>query len=462
LEEQPASTNGLQQLSRDLGPNGRDGRLCASCNQVKSRDLFSKRPKIEEEIGMCNPCVQGRLAAPNATSKGAAGETTEIKGALCCVGCSACKMESFSKAQRKLGASAQCNTCVNKERAEKQKAEKKCCAGCKKSKNPGCFSKAQILLGASAQCIKCVRIVEAAVEEEARRPALELERENARKKYQMEVLKEQKWMEDNGTQIKMSTFEVPGAQTPWDPDDLLGYSPEVTYKGIPTLASLVGSYDLIFYYCAGGEEDENRATKGSLDFTIDATGELHGIVALHNSVKNDVWHHHYDAKITCKQSKWISAFELTNMEELENLCYDNDVEGTIRRVATRQAVRYMPESSDGDDIKDYERDYGKSIQSGNSQEAQLILDKYLQCNAEEPFTWLCNHKNLPVGLSSLIRGFATSKPQPIFFFEEDDLFLTFDWSTCQHEGYKTVLVARRRIQGASSDHLWSSCAESLV
>jgi len=200
----------------------------------------------------------------------------------------------------------------------------------------------------------------------------------------------------------MPTFEVPGERTPWDPDK--GEAPGITFKNITTLASLVGvgSYDLIFYYNAGGETVENRATKGSLDFTIDATGELHGIVTVHKSVKNAIWYHHYDAKIPSKadeeeQAKADRAFELTNIEELENLCYDNDVQGTIQRVASRQAVRYMPKCFEDGDIEDYQRAYGQSIRFGNAQEAQLILDKYQQCNPGESFTWLCNpNKNVEV------------------------------------------------------------------
>jgi hypothetical protein len=230
-----------------------------------------------------------------------------------------------------------------------------------------------------------------------KRKALELERQLERDKLraqqqQMADLKEQEWLEGNGPQIQMPTFEVPGDGTSWASDE---ETPEVTFKNMPTLASLVGSYDLIFYYNAGDEEGipKNRATKGSLDFTIDATGELHGIVALHKSVKNASWDHRYDAKITCKsdeeqeQDKAVGAFEVTNIEELENLCYE-DVQGTIQRVATRQAVRYMPECED-DDVEDYQLDYGESIQFGNAQEAQLILDKYHQ----EPFLWLCSHSD---------------------------------------------------------------------
>jgi hypothetical protein len=38
-----------------------DGRLCASCNQVKSQDLFSSSQKGKGAIGKCKPCVAGGL-----------------------------------------------------------------------------------------------------------------------------------------------------------------------------------------------------------------------------------------------------------------------------------------------------------------------------------------------------------------------------------------------------------------
>jgi hypothetical protein len=361
------------------------------------------------------------------------------------------------------------NPPAKKTKVEEQPADVKLCASCSQVKSRDLFSKKQWKGQGDKKrrCVACTASelgiaaptaasLEAAEKKKAanreaaeKRKALELERQLERDKLraqqqQMADLKEQEWLEGNGPQIQMPTFEVPGDGTSWASDE---ETPEVTFKNMPTLASLVGSYDLIFYYNAGDEEGipKNRATKGSLDFTIDATGELHGIVALHKSVKNASWDHRYDAKITCKsdeeqeQDKAVGAFEVTNIEELENLCYE-DVQGTIQRVATRQAVRYMPECED-DDVEDYQLDYGESIQFGNAQEAQLILDKYHQ----EPFLWLCSHKNLANEVSSLIRRFASKKPPPIFFFEEDDLFLTFKWDDSCRDAYKTVLVARRQI-----------------
>jgi hypothetical protein len=127
------------------------------------------------------------------------------------------------------------------------------------------------------------------------------------------------------------------------------------------------------------------------------------------------------------------------MDELENICAD-EAFGNIQRVAKRQAVRYMPE---GRNTIDYQRQYAQSIQFENETEAQSILDSYACGN--EPLLWLSNHMQFPEQVSPLIRGFATCKPLPIFFFEEDDLWLKFDWDPSHIvDDFGTTLVARRR------------------
>jgi hypothetical protein len=176
-----------------------------------------------------------------------------------------------------------------------------------------------------------------------------------------------------------------------------------------------------------------------LDFTIDKdTGELTGSVAIDKSVKNAIWNHHYDSKITCESGS--SDFEVTNMDELENKSCEDEVFGTIQRVAKRRAVRYMPEAHNP---CDHQREYAQSIQFENETEAQSILDSYACGN--QPLLWLSNHMQLPEQVSSLVRGFATCKPLPIFFFEEDDLWLKFEWYESHHgDDFGTYLVARRR------------------
>lgn len=147
-----------------------DLRLCASCKQAKSRDLFSanqwkgKSGKEEQDKRRCVACIASEtgVAAPNA----AISEAAEKK----------------------------------KKAAKREAAE--------------------------------------------RNKALELERDIVRKQHQqLAHLKEQKWLDGNGPQIKMHTFEVPGSGTLWDLD---ADTPGVTFNSLPTLASMVGSYDLIF------------------------------------------------------------------------------------------------------------------------------------------------------------------------------------------------------------------------
>jgi hypothetical protein len=182
----------------------------------------------------------------------------------------------------------------------------------------------------------------------------------------------------------------------------------------------------------------------------EATGKVTGSIAVDKSVKNDIYLHLYDLKITCESGS-ASSFQVTNTDVLENIRADK-LSGTIQRVAKRQAVRYMPEGEDyaegedydeGEDVAiTYRQEYRQSIQFENETEAQSILDSY-PCG-KEPLLCLSNHMQFPVEVSRLVTGFATSKPSPIFFFEEDDLFLTFEWDPSYHHSFATVLVARRR------------------
>jgi hypothetical protein len=372
-------------------------RLCAGCNQAKKKDEFYKKQwKRGAEEARCKPCMMDK-----------GGVDTEQQGQqqmLCCASCQVNKsIGSFFMKERKRGAEARCNECFDREtkkaQQERQKAHRE------------------------------------------RQEALRVEREAERlERDRIAALKERALLEANGPQIEMPTFEVPGFGTLWEDEDDYTCPAMVFNQSPATLESLVGSYDLIFYYSYGDGEEyhQNRVTKGSLDFAMDeATGALMGSVAIDKSVKNDIWSHHYDCKITCESGS--SHFQVTNMDELENICAD-EVSGTIERVAKRRAVRYMPE---GLDAIDYQREYAQSIQFENETEAQSILDNYACEN--EPLLWLSNHMQFPEQVSPLVRGFATCKPLPIFFFEEDDLWLKFDWDPSHHgDDFGTTLVARRR------------------
>jgi hypothetical protein len=251
--------------------------------------------------------------------------------------------DKFYKKQWKRGAEARCKPCVDPGKGavnsnQQGQQQMMCCASCKENKLSGSFYKKEQKRGAEARCNECSDREDKKAQQERqkaereRQEALQKEREVERlERDRIAGLKERAFLEANGPQIKMPTFEVPGFGTLWGKDDDYTCPGMVFHQSPPTLESLVGSYDLIFYYSYGGGEEnhQNRVTKGSLDFVMDeATGELTGSVAIDKSVKNAIWSHRYDSKITCESGS--SDFQVTNMDELENLSLD-EVSGTIER-----------------------------------------------------------------------------------------------------------------------------------
>jgi hypothetical protein len=225
------------------------GRLCAGCHQAKDNNEFSKGQKKKGAEARCKPCIQLTMQQGQGDVDANAKQQQQQQQMMCCASCHANNsIASFSKKERKRGAEARCMECSNKDQQERQKAERE-------------------------------------------REAVEQEKQEAEREKQQKIadLKEQAFLASNGPQLKMPTFEVPGFGT------LCAEAADYTCPGMafhqsPTsLESLVGSYDLIFYYTYGGVNDNpaNRVTKGSLDFTMDeATGEVTGSVAIDKSVKN--------------------------------------------------------------------------------------------------------------------------------------------------------------------------------
>jgi hypothetical protein len=404
-------------------------RLCASCHQPKRPDEFSKGQRKKGALACCKPCVAlvrdpgvvGAKQQQGAKQPPPPQMNAKQKQMLCCFVCHVNKsIVSFNKKDRKQAcAEPRCSECSAKDAKELDRQRRE------------------------------VEREKQAVERE--KQAVEREKRETEQKEinRIAYLKESAMLAANGPQMKMPTFEVPGMGTLWGERD--GYEcPALVFHSSTTALEslLVGSYDLVFY-CTHGDDDssvQNRVTKGTLEFTQcvqddEATGpgKITGTIAVDKSVKNSMYMHRFDSKITCESSSSCS-FQVSNMDELENIAFEHDVTGTIQRVAKRQAVRYMPE---GEDALDHQREYAQSIQFENATQAQSILDSYPCGN--EPLLWLTNHMKFPVEVSRLVGGFATRKPPPIFFFEEDDLWLTFEWHEGHHgDGFGTNLVARRR------------------
>jgi hypothetical protein len=213
----------------------------------------------------------------------------------------------------------------------KQQKEQLCCASCQVKKPIASFTKKERNRGAEAKCSKCSKKAQQErqkVERERAQAEREREQLDQQERSRIAALEEIAWIAANGPQIKMPTFEAPGLGTRFGEENDDYTSPEMVFHQSPTtFDSLVGSYDLIFYYTYGSADNThaNRVTKGLLAFTMDeATGKLTGSVAIDKSVKNAIWSHHYDWKITCESgaSSSLLSFEVTNTDQLENFCVD--------------------------------------------------------------------------------------------------------------------------------------------
>jgi hypothetical protein len=225
-----------------------------------------------------------------------------------CAGCHQAKHSNdFSKGQKKKGAEARCKPCIQKQSSihqgqgdvdPKLQGQMMCCASCQVNKSIATFSKKEKKRGAEARCMKCSEREGKKAQQErqkAEREKREVEREKReverRELFRIADLKEQALSATNGPQIEMPTFEVPSFGTLWGEDDDYTCPAMVFHHSPTTFESLVGSYDLIFYYTHGDGDEirANRVTKGSLDFTMDeATRELTGSVAIDKSVKNAI------------------------------------------------------------------------------------------------------------------------------------------------------------------------------
>mmetsp|Transcript_3154 Transcript_3154/g.4198 ORF Transcript_3154/g.4198 Transcript_3154/m.4198 type:complete len:259 (+) Transcript_3154:271-1047(+) len=184
----------------------------------------------------------------------------------------------------------------------------------------------------------------------------------------------------NVEQVIMPTFEIPGQNPIWS-RNALERSPSFSFRNELDLETLlkVGTYDLIYYYCDGGEDEEiqyNRATKGFVTFTKGEDEEsLNGFLSIDISVRKDLFPHHVDLefKVMAKNQHERSglSFKLTNHESLRQ-----DFPGTFGKInilEQRLAIRYMSEEVEQ---TGYPMEYAQSIQFGTVQEAETLLHDY--------------------------------------------------------------------------------------
>lgn len=344
--------------------------------------------------------------------------------------------------------------------------ERRCCLDCQKLKPKNEFWKKQwkacFHTPNTGRCIPCGiehnkvlerQKVQVRKAEQERRAAEHAEQQ--RLAVLQAELREKEKLESYGPQwTNPPTFEIPGWATPWlerETSPFYDYRcPELVFQPSITAPELVGTtYDLIYYYVEDGEQEviKNRATKGTLEFTVDDEGAVHGTVAVDKCVKGSHYHHQTDVKFTCEtvdddalpEEANVCKFEVSNAGDLA-ACVE-EAEGTIQRIAQRQAIRYMPESLEG---HEHQHEYASSIQFGEDvNQAETILKNFLSV---EPLLWMEKHLDLPPSILQRVLQFARSKPVPILIIEEGDLRLSFDWNDDPHRrpAFDTNFIARPR------------------
>lgn len=405
---------------------------CAVCGNAKdTKKEFYRKERQRGSHATCTSCV---LLA------------TTLKCAMCQKNK---EMKCFSKKDRDQGNQATCKHCL-------QESGTLTCESCRKVKKKLFFDGQQQQMGEKAKCRNCCDREFYNKE----RKQLEMERARIPDEYKdsPDITKRQLYA--NGPQVKMPTFQPPGSGYPLD-DDSDKVSPNVEFERSCPEESLIGEYDLIFYYAIGVFDplsSKNRATKGWLKFEMDGDGKIHGSLSVNKELRSDMPYHMGD------EVKIGPDFMVSNIDEI--ICVDelDDVRVDVDRVAERHAVKYMPE---GDGLPESEppfawrrrrrrgkkyaqeedpestnflKDYFDSIQFETPEEAEELLNRH-----NEPPLWMANHLKLPSCLARLIQEFVGKyKPPPALIFEKGDIFVEFHWFEHIVEGYSSTFVARPR------------------
>eukprot|EP00985_Skeletonema_marinoi_P020743 scaffold12407_cov112-Skeletonema_marinoi.AAC.5 len=130
--------------------------LCSTCNDAKKLDCFSKMQREKGAAASCEKCINWfqpreyfqRGKDANEAKSTLTSSTEEQQHLLLCCTCKlARRFDCFAKKQRKQGAAASCEKCINPTKLR--------CSICKEAKRLDCFSTMQRKQGAAARCRKC-------------------------------------------------------------------------------------------------------------------------------------------------------------------------------------------------------------------------------------------------------------------------------------------------------------------
>ena len=190
------------------------------------------------------------------------------------------------------------------------------------------------------------------------------------------------------------------------------------------------------------EEEEEEEADGGVAQRV-------GCVTVLPSYRDGTYVHEDDVNFVLRQNKKGSNKNITLEVTHLNPQFDgpDEVEGDVKVVAERTAVRYMSEDI-GHGPYEHRQKYARSIQFDTVEEAQALLDEYQK---GKEITWITkliedktdNSINVPADISKLIGCFATSKPPPVLIFEEGDLFINFVWDPGHRsDDFETNIVVR--------------------
>jgi len=314
-------------------------RKCKECLQEKCKSEYSKNQWkwSTPGEGKCKVCTQTHLLARAGLS---------LPPTLICVTCKKVKgnMSEFSKKEREQGIHDKCINCIEFDGTLT-------CVSCNRIKGKARFDPQQRKKEGQVKCASCC--------DKELQERLERYRAMAQAEHDQKQRLCRKQLDANGPQIKMPTFQNPDSGSPFN--NFQDESSHVQFESSPIVSpteSLIGEYDLIFYYT---KDDEscwlNRATMGSLRFEMYGDGKIHGSLSVNRAVRDDMYFH------IGEEVRIGPNFTVSNIEDIINFDELCDVHVIIKRVAKRHAIKYMPEADGpGEDLPSHWRNYFDSIQ----------------------------------------------------------------------------------------------------
>ena len=452
-------------------------RTCIECKKEKGRSDFHKKQWKLQDEGTCIDCRNGKL-------------TTNAPARLCS-GCNQEKSkDDFHKRQWSLKDKGECICCIESRKKKEQEAvdsgEMHSCSSCNKSKVRADFYRKQWVLENGGECKPCFDSNQKRKQEEE---AIQRERaRESKKRRKLEIKRREREANKELRQPYYLTYGV-GYR--------LGGTSELRFKTDPLVnESLVGNYNLVFYYSAnpdGDEEDAqdiSRTARGSMELSLKEFNDkpaLFGTYQIDTRVSNGTpgpvdncgnsaspWGGctspsfiEFDPEILVTNGP-LDVFEtddqdlqdfssskgrkdfIVNREEYQNDDWLKRVDpngdhfynwycgAAMKIVAERRALALDPTDKL---CQNWYGQYttwsgeGYEYEQDNTEWAKKAMETY----RDGSNSWMRQHLNVPAEVAFKIREFVA--PPPVFHVEEGDLVLVVQ-ETLQCEWTK-ILIFRK-------------------